>query len=101
MIFQVNRTSSEYEFWNIQDLETMEKTAKKNFPCEGAEVHIYMNKDKWDRTIYHCYYTINIDTLEELIDWRNKLDEEIIINPKLSNGIDGMNCIEIYDDFRE
>ena len=35
---------------------------------------------------------IKIDTLEELLDFRREIDEELVFN---------LNTIEIYDDYRE
>ena len=98
MIFQVKRTSS--LFIESTDLEKIQKDAEGNLPCEGASIHVFRVNDD-EPTYYDSYFTINIDTLEELIEWRKKLGVQIIINPNGNNGIDGLNCIEIYDDYRE
>lgn len=82
MTFQINRTSYCLN--------------KDNLPCAGATLAL-------DRTSMHArnIYTIEINTLEELLLLKEQVEEEIIIR-------DAYECkeiapleIEIYDDYRE
>ena len=45
--------------------------------------------------------TVEINTLEELIDFAIKNKSGLIVNPKYPDSDDGLNMITIYDDYIE
>lgn len=101
MIFQVIRTS--HNGMNGPFYETyasVEDRARKLIPCDGAEIHIFQENSPTG-SYYKIYYTINFDTLEDLIEWAKKLDNEIIITSYKNMIGEERNRIEIYDDYRE
>lgn len=92
MKFLVSRTSCKPNF------------VEKEQPCENAviteivynEPHFYFNKEAGDTT---KYWEIEINTLEELIEFYKKCNNEIILT---TNNIDQKSLeLEIYDYYRE
>ena len=98
MLFEVFRTSSPYIF--DEDYK----------PCEEATLHEYVETitervditksrrpliQQRQRTL-KCW-VVEINTLEELLEFRKRHNEDLVI----TSGADGLIGIEIYDDWRE
>ena len=68
-----------------------------NSPCEGAieEKHSFENRYGEKHEMIRFY--INIESLEELMEFTNKQATEIVV----STNFEGNPAIEIYDDYRE
>ena len=60
---------------------------------DNTKTDVKVEDDKISYKYHHTDLFVNLETLEELLDFKNEIDEEIII---LSD-----NLLEIYDDYRE
>lgn len=76
--------------------------SREDRPCEGSEPFVRTitsnNGSSWN--VYH--WTMEINTLQDIIDFMEKQEEDIVIM-KSNIHIDGLPdyIIEIYDDYRE
>lgn len=69
----------------------------KDSPCDGAIKEKYFVENVFGDKIERSRFFINIENLEELMEFIKKQDSEVIVG----TDFDGLNTIEIYDDYRE
>lgn len=82
MKFRIKRTS---DFFAVE-----------NKPSKNA----YGGKPLKEDSDKHIWY-IDINTVEDLIQLRDEVEEPLIINTAWEDELNGMPEIEIYDDYRE
>lgn len=71
--------------------------SSKNSPCDGAIKEKYIVENVFGDKTERIRFFINIESLEELMEFTNKQATEIVVN----TNFEGNPAIEIYDDYRE
>ena len=77
-------------------IETSSWSYEEKTPCEGA-VLVNPDRAEWERPLY-C---IEIETLEELIALKDRVNHSIILAGPVSEPAGTLYSLEIYDTYRE
>ena len=98
MTFKIERTSGDW----THPAKPCKKAYQKRVFWYTKQERIRDEKGKFatqETTIYHDEWFIDIETLQDLLDFIKEIDEEVIIY--CTSTSKGEYVIEIYDDYRE